>query len=159
MSHKDCTFVRKGFEDIEDDWTAYNVRIKCPCGCKEEMPGFNDDCAIIKDRKEYNGEGMCHWGVKEQYYCEYSGDYCDCDCEYDDCCCDCCYWQDAHPTCELDRDEECPFYSMDSDEIEVRRDNNGSYIQACGDFDHCSRCRIWQEEHPEEEEEDEGDEE
>ena len=113
----------------------------------------------IKDRKEYNGEGMCHWGVKEQYYCEYSGDYCDCDCEYDDCCCDCCYWQDAHPTCELDRDEECPFYSMDSDEIEVKRDNNGSYIQACGDFDHCSRCRIWQEEHPEEEEEDEGDEE
>lgn len=156
MSHKDCTFVRKGFEDVEDDWTAYNVRIKCPCGCKEEMPGFHDDYAVIKDRKEYNGEGMCHWGVKEQYYCEYSGDYCDCDCEYDDCCCDCCYWQDAHPTCELDRDEECPFYSTDSDEIEIRRDNNGSYIEACGDFDHCSRCRIWQEEHPAEEEEDEG---
>ena len=153
LSHKDCTFVRKGFESLVSNWEAYDVRIKCPCGCGAEMPGFHDDNALVHDNKEYAGEGMCHWGIKDRFYCEYSGDYCDCDPEYDDCCCDCCYWQDAHPTCSLDRDEECPYYDEENDNgLEVRRDIGGTYVEACGDCDCCSRCHIWKVEGPREEE-------
>jgi hypothetical protein len=205
-SEDDRTYIRLGFEDLVPNWTVFDVRVKCPCGCGLAMPGFYDSNASNCDYTEYNGGGYGCQGIKEEHYCEYLGDYCDCDPEYDDdCCYDCYYWQqahprcpydtdeecscynssladvhevdhhhcvcansdhcdgcdiwrEAHPVCELDRDEECPFYSEDSDEIEKSLDDNGVYIEACGDYDHCSRCRIWQEKHKDGEDEEEAEE-
>ena len=196
----DRTYVRIGFENLVQDWRVFDVRIKCPCGCGMSMPGFHDTNAAECDYSEYNGNGYGCQGIRQEHYCEYIDDYCDCDPENDDACLDCYYWQqnhprcpydpceectqynsaladttqddedrhcvcataehcegcniwkDAHPTCSLDRDEECPFYDEDSDEIEKEIDEKGdTYVQACGDYDHCSRCKIWKEKNKNEE--------
>ena len=133
---EDRTFVRRGFEGIVQDWYVYDVRIKCPCGCGMDMPGFCDDCAEVYDNSEYNGEGYGCQGVKEEFYCEYSGDYCDCHCEDD--CVDCYYWQQAHPMCSLDEGCECRY----PNEVTVC----DGVAQAC---EQCKGCSIWDEEQEE----------
>lgn len=143
--NEDSTFVRAGFRDVVSNWFAYDVRILCPCGCGLSMPGFYDGCADEQDNAEYNGDGYGCSGIREQYYCDYSGDYCDCNPDDDDCCCDCCYWQDAHPVCSLDESTEC---IRDGEGDPTVR---GGIARAC--FEDCQRCRIWEHYNPEQEDE------
>ena len=152
--YHDRTFVRLGYENSVVNWDMYDVRIICPCGCGQEMPGFCDEQAVYCDHREYNGEGFTCEGIRDQYYCEYSDDYCDCDPECSDSCLDCVYYQDAHPTCSLDRSFECPNYDYyGRNELEIERDYDGSFVRACDGCSACMGCSVWKEECGNEEEE------
>ena len=134
--------------DAEDvSWQVFNEPIYCPCGCERILPGSNvDDCDYYEeDNYKYNGQGFTRENFDYQYYCEVTDGYCSCECCRENCS-DCYDWQQAHPMCELDTNEECQ-------DPEYYNTNNG--IMHC-DPDHCEGCPLYKQHHPEEEEEEEG---
>ena len=119
---------------------VYNHKIMCPCGCEVELMG-SDEVGEEDEEYEYNGEGFIaeNFYEREQYWCDYKGDYCDCECN-SDCCEGCPYWEDAHPYCEY-ADGECP----DGQEAPDVYDGT-----AHPEDDYCSTCPHWKACHPEE---------
>ena len=119
---------------------VYNHKIMCPCGCGVELMG-SDEVGEEDEEYGYNGEGFIaeNFYEREQYWCDYKGDYCDCECG-SDCCDGCCYWEDAHPYCEY-ADGECP----DGQEAPDIYDGT-----AHPEDDYCSTCPHWKACHPEE---------
>ena len=96
-------------QDKDKKIFVYNEKILCPCGCETELIG-SDECGDCDegDDWEYNGNGfVCsNFYEREQHWCDYKDDYCEYECDgY--CCEGCCYWEDAHPYCEV-CDMECP---------------------------------------------------
>ncbi len=129
MTLKDFNKSRKFIE-------VFNEGIQCPCGCGIEL-----ECSdgYDEDEYEYTGEGFTaeNYYEKERYWCDYKGDDCDCECN-SSACEGCCYWDDAHPVCDLD---DCECDNPDSSEVYggVKYSNKES----------CSECPRWKECHEE----------
>ena len=138
---------------VVDEWTVYDVEITCPCGCKEGLPGADWDEDEDETYYEYEGGGFVCYRHEEhyrepEYWCEYADDYCSHECcrEY----CEgegCSAWDDNHPICSLDEDEEHECEDPQWEEVD-----NG-FVEA--NEDHCCGCPFYKLHHPEATEEDE----
>ena len=118
---------------------VYNHKIMCPCGCGVELMG-SDEVGEEEEEYGYNGEGFIaeNFYEREQYWCDYKDDYCDCECN-SDCCEGCPYWEDAHPYCEY-AEGICP-NGQEAPDI-----YDGT---AHPEDDYCSTCPHWKACHPE----------
>lgn len=118
----------------EYEWTVYNEKILCPCGCGCFLEGSDNHNDI-----EYNGDGFCAENEETKYWCDYCDDWCN---HYGTECETCYYYLRNHPVCELDRTSEC---------FELECDDKG-IVECNPDF--CCECPLWKQHHQEEEEED-----
>ena len=128
-----CDTAYKVKETKVKYWSVYNEEIICPCGCKGYLPGSDDEDS--DDR--YNGEGFTVENYREEHYCEYIDDYCNCeDCE------GCEVWNREHAVCELDNDHYCDDYQEAEDEgnFEPYEDN---VVHCSPEF--CEHCRFYAE--------------
>lgn len=131
--------------------TVFNTILKSPDGCgllpgtdwsnvNESVEGWGSD-----EEVRYNGDGFIASNFYDEYYCEYSEDYCDCGGNCDDCM-DCPYWRDAHPICSLTTDPELEDLFGGEDEC-LREDGNPDVDDGIADACQCDckNCPKWQE--------------
>ena len=131
-----CDTAYKIKEVKVNHWSVYNEEIICPCGCKNYLPGSDDD-----DREDYNGDGFIVENYEEstRHYCEYIDD--DCDCED----CDGCeIWNREHAMCELDEDHYCEDYQEAEDEGNFEP-YDSNIVHCSPEF--CEHCRFYAEHH------------
>lgn len=122
-SYNMWTQVDNAPQDIE----VYDTYLPCACGCGNDLLPYDTDDGI-----RYKGEGFTHDGYKEAYWCEYADDWCSHECDCDECD-GCCYWEDAHPWCDV-CEIECP------DVPDRHWDWGGSNIDPVDHKEHCSHC-------------------
>ena len=132
------------------DWTVYDKEIVCPCGCGNILPGSDYDNSDWdeEDHYEYEGGGFIFenhnfYEAEPQYWCEYASDYCNHECCRELCEGEGCFaWDDNHPICSLDEDEEHECENPEWDEV------NDGVVEA--NEDHCNGCPFYKMHHPEE---------
>lgn len=129
---RDNIWVQKDAEP--EEIIVFNKEITCPCGCGNILPGSHSDYD-----EEYNGCGFTRENYEERYWCDLADDYC-CSCGED--CENCSYWQNEHPICDIDQNEEYECPQPDSYYID------DGIMESCSE--NCRDCPRWKEHHPEE---------